>query len=225
MGYRGLVLAVSIAALGGLTPAAASADAGATLTVPAQVQASASAAAVVQPSFTYPEATPFCTVGVDFTWDGGAWLSEFPTKNGALCVAGGVNASAPAGHEGAGTHEVCGSAGPRYRDCKNVSVVLVSGGTAPATPRPSGLALPAPAAAAPSQAHEAQPLQIPSNATAPRALTAAVNSLSPQQRLLGLALLTVGVLGLLAILARRLLLSRRRKPAALPSPGGRPRRR
>ena len=122
MGYRGLVLAVSIAALGGLTPAAASADAGATLTVPAQVQASASAAAVVQPSFTYPEATPFCTVGVDFTWDGGAWLSEFPTKNGALCVAGGVNASAPAGHEGAGTHEVCGSAGPRYRDCKNVSV-------------------------------------------------------------------------------------------------------
>jgi hypothetical protein len=224
VGYRGLILAVSIAGLTGLTPTLATADAGATLTVPGQVQASASATAVVQPSFSYPEATPFCTVGVDFTWDGAAWLSEFPIKNGGLCVAGGVNASAPAGHEGAGTHQVCGSAGPRYRDCKNVSVVLVSGGAAPATPKPSGLALPPPAAA-PTEAPQAQPLQIPSNAPAPRVVTAAVNNLSPQQRLIGLVLLAVGVLGLLAILARRLLLSRRRKRAALPSPGQPVRRR
>jgi hypothetical protein len=217
--YRGLVLAISIGCLAGLTPALASADNGATLTVPAQVQASASAAPVVQPSFTYPEPTPFCTVGVDFTWDGGAWLSEFPTKNGALCTAGGVNASAPAGHGTAGSHQVCASAGPRYRDCKAVAVVMVA--AAPATPRPSGIA-PVPTTA-PTQA--AQPLQIPSNAPAPRAVTTAVNNLSPEQRLIGLALLTVGVLGLLAIAARRLLLSRRRKPAALPGPGAPARRR
>jgi hypothetical protein len=218
--YRGLVLAVSIGCLVGLTPIVAAADNGATLTVPAQVQASTSTAPVVQPSFTYPEPTPFCTVGVDFTWDGGSWLSEFPTKNGALCVAGGVNASAPAGRGTAGSHQLCASAGPRYRDCKAVAVVLVAG-AAPPTPRPSGFApVPAPTAA-PAQAP--QPLQIPSNVPAPRAVTAAVNNLSPEQRLIGLALLTVGVLGLLAIVGRRLVLSRRRKPAALPSPGAPPR--
>jgi hypothetical protein len=213
-------MAVSIGCLVGLAPAAASADNGATLTVPAQVQATASTAPVVQPSFTYPEPTPFCTVGVDFTWDGGPWLAEFPTKNGALCVAGGVNASAPAGHGTAGAHQVCASAGPRYRDCKAVSVVLVAG-AAPATPKPAGLA----PVATPAPTHEAQPLQIPSNAPAPRAVTAAVNNLSPEQREIGLALLAVGVLGLLAIMGRRLLLSRRRKPAALPSPGAPPQRR
>jgi len=98
-------------------------------------------------------------------------------------------------------------------------VVIVA--AAPATPRPSGIA-PVPTTA-PTQA--AQPLQIPSNAPAPRAVTTAVNNLSPEQRLIGLALLTVGVLGLLAIAARRLLLSRRRKPAALPGPGAPARRR
>jgi hypothetical protein len=101
-------------------------------------------------------------------------------------------------------------------------VVLVAG-AAPPTPRQSGIApVPAPTAV-PAQAPQA--LQIPSNAPAPRAVTAAVNNLSPEQRLIGLALLTVGVLGLLAIVGRRLLLSRRRKPAALPSPGAPTRRR
>jgi hypothetical protein len=185
------------------------------------VQASATAAAVVQPSFSFPESTPFCTVGVDFTWDGGNWLSEFPTKQGALCVAGGVNASAPAGHSGAGDHQVCASAGPQYRDCKAVSVVLVAGSAVPATPKPSGLGVPPAAALAPTQS--AQPLQIPSNAPAPRIVTAAVNNLSPEQRLVGLVLLVVGVLGLLAILGRRFVLRLRRKPAALPSPGSRTR--
>lgn len=215
--YRGLVLAVSTAWLLTLAPAEASADAGATLTVPAQVQTNSSTAAVVQPSFTYPEPTPFCTVGVDFTWDGGAWLSEFPTKNGALCLAGGVNASAPDGHTGAGAHQVCGSAGPRYRDCKTVSVVLVAGSAAPATPRPSGLAI-QPAA---TPTAEPAPLTIPSSAPAPRAVATAVNSLSPAQRIVGLGMLTVGVLGLLAIAARRLVLSRRRRPTPLPAPSGR----
>ena len=219
--HRGLVLAVSIAWLVGSTPAVASADNGATLTVPAQVQTSANTAPVVQPSFSYPEPTPFCTVGVDFTWDSSAWLSEFPTKNGSLCVAGGINASAPAEHGSPGSHRVCASAGPRYTDCKTVVVVLAAGSAAPATPGPGGAA-PAPA---PTQAAQvAQPLQIPSDAPAPRAVTAAVNSLSPTQRLIGLTLLAVGVLGLLGIVGRRVVLSRRRKPLALPSPDA-PRRR
>jgi hypothetical protein len=218
--HLGLVLAISAACLASLTPAAASAANGATLTVPAQVQASASAAAVVQPSFSFPEPTPFCTVGVDFTWDGGTWLSEFPTKQGNLCVAGGVNASAPAGHSGAGSHQVCASAGPQYQDCKAVMVVLVAGSAAPATPRPSGLG--APPAPAPAATQAAQPLQARSNAGAPRIVTA-VNNLSLEQRLVGLALLVVGVLGLLAIVGRRLVLRLRRKPAALPSPRTPPR--
>jgi len=217
--HRGLVLAVSIACLVGSTPAVASADNGATLTVPAQVQTSANTAPVVQPSFSYPEPTPFCTVGVDFTWDSSAWLSEFPTKNGSLCVAGGINASAPAEHGSPGSHQVCASAGPRYTDCKTVAVVLVAGSAAPATARPGGVA-PAPT---PTQA--AQPLQIPSDAPAPRVVTAAVNSLSPTQRLIGLTLLAVGVLGLLGIVGRRVVLSRRRKPLALPSPDAPQRRR
>lgn len=219
MRHRGLVLAISTACLASLTPTLASAANGATLTVPAQVQASTSTAAVVQPSFTFPEPTPFCTVGVDFTWDGGAWLSEFPTKQGALCVAGGVNASAPSGRSGAGSHEVCASAGPQYRDCKAVSIVLVAGSAVPATPRPSGLGVPP----VPAATQTAQPLQIPSNAPAPRIVTTTVNNLSPEQRLVGLALLVVGVLGLLAIGGRRFLLRLRRKPAALPSPGTPPR--
>jgi len=219
--HLGLVLAISAACLASLTPAAASAANGATLTVPAQVQASTTVAAVVQPSFSYPEPTPFCTVGVDFTWDGGTWLAEFPTKQGGLCVAGGVNASAPAGHNGAGSHQVCASAGPQYQDCKAVSIVVVAGSAAPATPKPSGLGVPPAATAAPTQT--AQPLQIPANAPAPRIVTAAVNNLSPEQRLVGLALLAVGVLGLLAIVGRRLFLRLRRRPAALPSPRTPPR--
>jgi hypothetical protein len=218
-----LVLAISTACLAGLTPLAASADNGATLTVPDQVQASATRAAVVQPSFTFPEPTPFCTVGVDFTWDGGTWLSEFPTKNGALCVAGGVNASVPAGHGGAGSHQVCASAGPRYRDCKTVAVVLVAGSAVPATPRPSGLPLVPPTG--PTAAAQPAPLQIPPSAPAPRVVTTAVNGLSPRQRILGVALLAVGVLGLLAIAGRRVVLRLRRKPAALPGPGTHPRHR
>ncbi|TMC11917.1 MAG: hypothetical protein E6J41_04495 [Chloroflexi bacterium] len=197
-------MAIAAACFVVLTPVVASADNGA----------------------TSPEPTPFCTVGVDFTWDGATWLSEFPNKNGDLCVAGGVNASAPAGHSTAGAHQVCASAGPRFKDCKSLAVVLVTG-AAPATPKPSGLAgAPAPAAAptaAPTLAPEPGPLAIPSNAPAPAAVRAAVNNLSPQQRELGLALFTVGVLGLLAIAGRRYLLSRRSKPAAaLPSPGGQP---
>jgi hypothetical protein len=217
----GLVLAISAACLASPTPSAASAANGATLTVPAQVQASATTAAVVQPSFSYPEPTPFCTVGVDFTWDGTTWLSEFPTKQSGLCVAGGVNASAPADHSGAGSHQVCASAGPQYRDCKAVSIVLVAGSAVPVTPRPSGIGVPP--APAPAATQTAQPLQIPSNAPAPRIVTAAVNNLSPEQRLVGLALLVAGVLGLLAIVGRRFLIRLRRKPAALPGPGTPPR--
>jgi hypothetical protein len=216
--YRGLVLAVLVACLAGLTPALASAANGATLTVPAQVQANTSAAAVVQPSFSYPEATPFCTVGVDFTWDGGSWISEFPTKNGALCVAGGVNAPVPAGKSTAGSHQVCASAGVQFKDCKALSVVIVAG--TPVTPKPSGLTA-TPTAAA-NQAPTPLPAQVVPTATpAIPGVAGAVERLSPEQRLLGLALFAVGVLGLLTILARRFLLGRRRKPAgALPSPGG-----
>jgi hypothetical protein len=216
-------MAIPVACLVSLTPAAAWADNGATLTVPAQVQASATTAAVLQPSFSYPEPTPFCTVGVDFTWDGSEWLSEFPTKNGSLCVAGGVNASAPAGQGGTGSHQVCAMAGPRYRDCKAVAVVLVADSAVPATPAPSGLAAAPPPTA--TQAVPPGPVQVPSNAPAIRTVNAVVNGLSPQQRLIGVALVAVGVLGLLAIAVRRLLLGRRRKAAPLPSPRMPPRQR
>jgi hypothetical protein len=213
--YRGLVFAVSIVGAIALTPvAAAAADAGATLTVPAQVQAAAGASAAVQPSFSFPEATPFCTVGVDYTWDGVAWLSEFPSKNGALCVATGVNKEAPDGHNGAGSHEICGSAGPRFKDCKKVTVVLAAG-AAPATAKPNGGT---PAQAAPSQA---PPPLIPSDVPAPRIITQAANSLPQQSRTVGLVLLGIGVVGLVAILGRRLILKRRRQPTPLPTPGTR----
>lgn len=202
--------------LAALTPvAAAAADSGATLTIPAQVQAPAGASAMVQPSFSYPEATPFCTVGVDYTWDGLTWLSEFPNKNGPLCVATGVNMAAPDGHNGAGAHEICGSAGPRFRDCKKITVV-VAAGSAPATAKPNGGAA-APAA----QPTEAPILLIPSDAPAPRIVTQAANSLPAQSRVAGLVLLAVGVVGLLLILARRLVLKRRRQPTPLPTPGSR----
>jgi hypothetical protein len=56
-------------------------------------------------------------------------------------------------------------------------------------------------------------------------VNAVVNGLSPQQRLIGVALVAVGVLGLLGIAVRRLLLGRRRKPAPLPSPRMPPRQR
>ena len=99
--------------------------------------------------------------------------------------------------------------------------MLVAGSAAPATPKPSGLGVPPAQAVAPTPT--AQPLQIPSSAPAPRIVTTAVNNLSPEQRLVGLALLVVGVLGLLAILGRRLVLRPRRKPAALPNPRTPPR--
>jgi hypothetical protein len=220
--YRGLfftAFAVAIALVATLT-AAWAAEAAATLTVPAQVQTTSSATVKVQPSFSFPEATPFCTVGVDYTWDGVAWLSEFPTKDGALCVAGGVTAPALDGHTAAGQHQVCASAGPRFKDCKTLTIVVSAAG-APATAQPGGAGASAnqpaaPAASAP--AAQPGPLLIPSDAPAPRAVAAAVNSLPAEQRVAGLALLSVGVLGLLAILGRRLLLSRRRKPTPLPAP-------
>lgn len=213
MEYRGLVAAVSIACAVALTPALAAADASATLTVPAQVQTAAGASPMIQPSFSYPEATPFCTVGVDFTWDGGNWLTEFPNKNGALCVATGINMAAPDGHGGAGAHEVCASAGPRFKDCKQVTVVVTAGKPAPASANPA-----APAAQPPSQA---APAAIPSDAPAPRIVTRTANRLPPESRVAGLVLLAAGVMGLLLVLGRRVLLRRRRRPTPLPTPGGR----
>jgi hypothetical protein len=212
--HRGLIAVVSIACSAALTPAVATADPGATLTVPAQVQAAAGTSPMIQPSFTYPEATPFCTVGVDFTWDGGAWLSEFPNKDGGLCVATGINMAAPDGKGGAGAHEICASAGPRFKDCKKITVVVAAGKPAPASANPAAPAQPA----APTQA---APALIPSDAPAPRVVTQAADRLPPESRVAGLALLGVGVLGLLLILGRRLLLRRRRRPTPLPTPGGR----
>lgn len=215
MRYRGLLFAIPVAGLVALaTPAVAAADNGAALTIPAQVQAPAGSSPMVQPSFSYPEATPFCTVGVDFTWDGGSWLAEFPNKNGGNCVATGINMAAPDGHAGAGSHEVCGSAGPRFRDCKKITVV-VAAGSAPATAKPDAGA---PAQAAPSQA---PPPLIPADAPAPKIVTQAANSLPQQSRVVGLALLAIGAAGLLLIVGRRLVMKRRRRPTPLPTPGGR----
>lgn len=217
MRYRGLLFAIPVVCLVALmTPAGAAADPGATLTIPAQVQAPAGSSPMVQPSFSYPEATPFCTVGVDFTWDGGNWLAEFPNKNGAQCVATGINMAAPEGHASAGSHEICGSAGPRFRDCKKITVV-VAAGSAPATAKPN---VGAPAqAGAPAQS--APPPLIPSDAPAPRIVTQAANSLPQQSRVVGLALLAIGVVGLLLIVGRRFVMKRRRRPTPLPTPGAR----
>lgn len=216
MKHRGLVTAVSIACLAALTPAIpAAADPGATLTVPAQVQAAGGSSPMVQPAFTYPEATPFCTVGVDFTWDGVAWLSAFPSKNGALCVASGIDIAAPDGHGAAGAHEICGAAGPRLRDCKKITVVV----TSQAAPRSAGSTGTAPAqSSAPAQS---APAPVPSGAPAPRNVTQAANRLPPRSRVAGLVLLAVGVVGLLLIAGRRFLLGRLRRSTPLPTPGGR----
>ncbi|HSR21946.1 MAG TPA: hypothetical protein VLW53_00235 [Candidatus Eisenbacteria bacterium] len=219
MKRRGLVTAVWIACLAVLTPAiSAAADPGATLTVPAQVQAASGSSPMVQPSFTYPEATPFCTVGVDFTWDGAAWMSTFPSKNGALCVASGISIAAPAGRGGAGAHEICGSAGPRFRDCKTITVVTGQAAPASAAPTGTGPQSSAPARSAPAQSALAP---IPSGAPAQRVVTQAVNGLPAQSRVAGLVVLAVGALGLLLILGRRLLLRRRRRSTPLPTPGDR----
>lgn len=219
MRYHGLVLAACTAWLAALTPAVASAaDASATLSIPAQVQAPAGASAMVQPSFTYPEATPFCTVGVDYTWDGAAWLSEFPNKNGELCVATGVNMAAPDGHNGAGSHEICGSAGPRFRDCKKITLVIAAG-SAPATAKPT-------VGGTTQQQQQQQPAQsapllIPSDAPAPQIVREAANRLPAESRVAGLVLLAVGVVGLLLIIGRRLIMQRRRQPTPLPTPNSR----
>lgn len=216
MRYHGLVFAACTAWLAALTPAVASAaDAGATLTIPPQ--AAAGASAMVQPSFSYPEATPFCTVGVDYTWDGATWLSEFPTKNGELCVATGVNMAAPDGHNGAGAHEICGSAGPRFRDCKKITLTIAAG-SAPAPTKPNAGTPAQPGQQPQAPAAQTGPLLIPSNAPAPRIVREAANSLPLQSRIAGLALLGIGVVGLLLIIGRRLIMQRRRQPTPLPTP-------
>jgi hypothetical protein len=215
--YRGILFAVVGAGLTAMAPAVVTADAGATLTVAGQVQAAAGTKPVVQPSFSYPEATPFCTVGVDFTWDGGAWASEFPTKNGALCVAAGVNLPAPNGKNGAGPHQVCASAGQRFRDCKNVTVVL-SAQAAPAPAAGASSGSPAQAGAPAGNAVAPAPAST-SNAPAPARAIAAATHLLPVQVSIGIVVLVIGLIGLLAVLARRVLLRGRARPkAALPSP-------
>lgn len=214
MRHRGLLLAVPLALSAALAHTAARAASGATLTIPAQVQAAPGARPMLRPSFSYPEATPFCTMGVDFTWDGVPWLSEFPSKSGSLCLASDIDALAPAGHGGAGAHEVCASAGPQYRDCKTVTVVLVSGLATPSpgpSPRSTGSAAPttlAPVLAAPSATPAAGPL-------------APIAGRLPAQSSTGLILLAVGGLGLLLVLVRRLLRRRRHRPRPLPSPDNR----
>lgn len=216
MRYRNFVLGVLGAGLLALVPGLVSA-AGATLTVPVQVQSNAGASPVVQPSFSYPEATPFCTVGVDFTWDGAAWVSEFPTKNGELCVASGVNIAAPAGHFGAGAHQVCGSAGPQFKDCKTVTVVASS---QPA-PKTSGGADggPAPAQQAPATTSTAAtPTPVSANAPAPERAIALATHL-PVQAGIGLVVLVIAVIAAAAVLMRQLALRRSRKAPSLPSPG------
>lgn len=225
MRYHGLVFAVPVVCLVALAPAvAAAADATGSLTVPAQVQAASGSDPMVQPSFSFPEATPFCTVGVDFTWDGASWLSEFPNKNGELCVAGGVKSAPPEGHAGAGSHEICGSAGPRFKECKTITVLAASGGQqAQASAKPNaGTPAQAPA---PGQAQSAAPATSPGAASvlpgAPPIVAEAANRLSPESRTAGLVLLGVGVLGLLLVLGRRLIASRRQKPTPLPSPNDR----
>jgi hypothetical protein len=214
--FHRILFAVAGAGLTATAPAGVTADAGATLTVSGQVQAAAGAKPVVQPSFSYPEATPFCTVGVDFTWDGGAWASEFPTKNGALCVAAGVNIPAPNGKNGAGAHQICASAGSQFRDCKNVTVVLTGQAPAPAAGTSAG----APAqAAAPAGSAPAPAATSPANVSAPVRAIAAATHLLPVQVSVGIVVVVIGLIGLLALLARRMLLRGRARPkAALPSP-------
>jgi hypothetical protein len=221
MRYRHILFAVVGTGLTALLPAVATADAGATLTVAGQVQAAADARPVLQPTFTFPEATPFCTVGVDFTWDGGSWVSEFPTKDGALCVATGVNLAAPNGKNGAGQHQVCASAGVRFKDCKTVTVVL-NGQAAPGTAASAapgstvpGLT-PPDANAAPAPAASNDPI---ANAPAPARAIAAATHLLPVQVSIGIVVLAIGVIALVALLTRRMLLrGRARAKAALPSP-------
>jgi len=211
--HRGLLSAAPVLCLAALVPATAAAASGATLTVPAQVQASPGVSPKLQPVFSYPESTPFCTVGVDFTWDGGSWLSALPIKNGTLCVVSGLSAAVPSGHDGAGAHQVCGSAGPQYRDCKTVTVVLVAaspGGPAPRSTASNPTTLP------PLVIHS--PSAVPAGTPDAGSLANAVQSLPASSRA-GLILLAVGVAGLLALLVRRLalrLVRRRRTP--LPSP-------
>jgi hypothetical protein len=225
--YHGLVFAVPVAMVAALVLAvAASADAGASLTVPAQVQAASGSDLQVQPSFSFPESTPFCTVGVDFTWDGANWLSEFPNKNGELCVAGGVKSAPPEGKAGAGAHQICGSAGPRFKECKTVTVLAAAGGQqaqASAKPNPGSPAQQAPAgtgqaAPAPGQAEPSAQQSAPAG---PAIVVDAANRLSPESRTAGLVILGVGVLGLLLVLARRMIASRRRRATPLPTPGER----
>ena len=211
MRYRGLVFVVPAACLAMLGSPTVEAAAGAALTIPAQVQASAGANPVLsQVSFSYPEVTPFCTVGVDFTWDGAAWLSEFPSKNGTLCVASGANAKAPTGHGGAGAHQVCGNAGVQFRDCKSINVVVAAGAPAPTQAAGQPAAPTAPAA-------QPVPTQQPA-ATGPVAIVRQY----PRQTATGLVLLAVGLAGLTVLFGRRLLLrGRRRRTPPLPSPGQR----
>jgi hypothetical protein len=191
---------------------------GASLTVPAQVQANAGANPILKVTFSYPEVTPFCTVGVDFTWDGATWLSEFPSKSGALCVAAGNNATAPTGHVAAGAHQVCGSAGPQFHDCKAVTVVVAAGTAKPAPGSSAPATNPGSVAAAPAPGQAATP--IPTQApTGP--VPAAITRL-PRETATGAVLLAIGLAGLLVVGARRLLLrGRRRRTPPLPSPSQR----
>ncbi len=137
-----VVLGVALAAVIVLRAPVPASAAGGTLTVPASIQAPAA----VDASFSYPEPSPICTAGVTFTWDGAGWLAELPLRTGATCVAKAVGASPPAGHDGAGLHTVCGSAGPRFSDCKTVTILAGPGARPGAAPAPA----PAPAGSAAS---------------------------------------------------------------------------
>src|SRR6266566_3619999 len=128
-----VVLGVALAAVIVLRAPVPASAAGGTLTVPASIQAPAA----VDASFSYPEPSPICTAGVTFTWDGAGWLAELPLRTGATCVAKAVGASPPAGRDGAGPHTVCGSAGPRFSDCKTVTILAGPGGAPGAAPAPA----------------------------------------------------------------------------------------
>jgi hypothetical protein len=216
--HRGLLLVLPAAVVALLAaPGALAAAPGAALTVPAQVQASTGANPILNIAFSYPEVTPFCTVGVDFTWDGATWLSEFPSKNGALCVAAGNNATAPTGHVAAGAHQVCGSAGPQFHECKAVTVVVTAGSAKPA-PGGAPATNPGGVAAVPVSGQAATP--IPTQAPA-GPVPAAITRL-PRETATGAVLLAVGLAGLLVVGGRRLLLrGRRRRTPPLPSPSQR----